>query len=86
MGKRKKIAVFSPNIYEPMAHAIQDGISKAALELGIKAIFFVTFSDDFTTRLYDEYKNYDEGDIADSVMFRSRSSTSADRIPATSMS
>ena len=64
MGKRKKIAVFSPNIYEPMAHAIQDGISKAALELGIKAIFFVTFSDDFTTRLYDEYKNYDEGDIA----------------------
>ncbi|MBR3032101.1 MAG: GGDEF domain-containing protein [Clostridiales bacterium] len=64
MEQRKKVAVFSPNIYEPMTHAIQEGISKAALELGIKVIFFVAFSDDFSNRMYEQYKNYDEGDIA----------------------
>ena len=64
MEQRKKVAVFSPNIYEPMTHAIQEGISKAALERGIKVIFFVAFSDDFSNRMYEQYKNYDEGDIA----------------------
>ena len=64
MEQRKKVAVFSPNIYEPMTHAIQEGISKAARELGIKVLFFVTFSDDFSNRVYEQYKNYDEGDIA----------------------
>ena len=63
MDARKKVAVFSPNIYEPMAHAIQEGISKAALELGIKVIFFVSFSDDFSNKIFDQYQHYDEGDI-----------------------
>ena len=64
MEHRKKVAVFSPNIYEPMTHAIQEGISKAALELGVKVFFFVAFSDDFSNRVYEQYNHYDEGDIA----------------------
>ena len=48
MGTRKKVAVFSPNIYEPMTHSIQEGISKAAVELGIKVIYFASFSDNFS--------------------------------------
>ena len=63
MDKRKKVAVFSPNIYEPMTHAIQEGISKAAMELGIKVIYFASFSDSFSNKIYDQYKHYDEGDI-----------------------
>ena len=63
MEKRKKVAVFSPNIYEPMTHAIQEGISKAALELGIKVIYFASFSDSFSQSIYDQYQLYDEGDI-----------------------
>lgn len=64
MEHRKKVAVFSPNIYEPMTHAVQEGISKAALELGVKVFFFVAFSDDFSNRVYEQYNHYDEGDIA----------------------
>ncbi len=64
MDKRKKVAVFSANIYEPMSHAIQEGICKAARELGIKVIFFASFSDNFSTKLYDQFTLYDEGDIA----------------------
>ena len=64
MDARKKVAVFSPNIYEPMTHAIQEGISKAALELGIKVMFFVSFSDDFSDKIFEQYRLYDEGDIA----------------------
>ena len=63
MGTRKKVAVFSPNIYEPMTHAIQEGISKAAVELGIKVIYFASFSDNFSNKIYEQYNHYDEGDI-----------------------
>ena len=63
MNARKKVAVFSANIYEPMTHAIQEGISKAALELGIKVIYFASFSDSFSGKIYDQYRNYDEGDV-----------------------
>lgn len=62
MADRKKVAVFSPNIYEPMTHAIQEGISKAALEHGIKVIYFASFSDSFSNKIYDQYQHYDEGD------------------------
>ena len=62
MADRKKVAVFSPNIYEPMTHAIQEGISKAAQELGIKVIYFASFSDSFSNKIYDQYQHYDEGD------------------------
>ena len=62
MADRKKVAVFSPNIYEPMTHAIQEGISKAARELGIKVIYFASFSDSFSNKIYDQYQHYDEGD------------------------
>jgi len=45
-----------------MTHAIQEGISKAALELGIKIIYFASFSDSFSNKIYEHYQHYDEGD------------------------
>ena len=60
---RRKVAVFSANIYEPMTHAITEGISKAALELGIKLIYFASFSDSFSNKIYEQYSDYDKGDI-----------------------
>ena len=63
MKARKKVAVFSANIYEPMTHAIQEGINKAALELGVKVIYFASFSDNFSGKIYEQYHNYDVGDI-----------------------
>ncbi|MBO4494443.1 MAG: GGDEF domain-containing protein [Clostridiales bacterium] len=63
MEKRKKIAVFSSNIYEPMVHAITQGINKAALETGVKIIYFTSFSDSFSNKIYEQYLLYDEGDV-----------------------
>ncbi len=60
---RKKVAVFAANIYEPMTHAIAEGITKAALELDIKLIFFASFSDSFSSEIYEQYADYDEGDV-----------------------
>ena len=60
---RKKVAVFSANIYEPMTHAIQEGIIKAARELDVKLIFFASFSDSFSSEIYEQYATYDEGDV-----------------------
>ncbi|MBO4473762.1 MAG: GGDEF domain-containing protein [Clostridiales bacterium] len=60
---RKKVAVFSANIYEPMTHAIQEGIIKAARELDVKLFFFASFSDSFSSEIYEQYATYDEGDV-----------------------
>ena len=46
-----------------MTHAITEGISKAALELGIKLIYFASFSDSFSNKIYEQYSDYDKGDI-----------------------
>lgn len=63
MDHRKKVAVFSANIYEPMTHAILEGISKAARELDIKFICFASFSDSFSSEIYEQYSAYDLGDV-----------------------
>lgn len=62
MDKRRKVAVFTSNIYEPMTCAIQEGINQAAIETGVKVIYFTSFSDAFSNRVYDQYIHYDEGD------------------------
>ena len=61
--KRRKIAVFISNIYGPMIREMQDGINEAALERGIKIIYFASFSDGFSSKVYNQYVHYDEGDI-----------------------
>ena len=58
----KKIAVFTSHIYEPMCGLTQKGINAAALELGVKVIYFASFSDSYTGRSYDKYTKYDQGD------------------------
>lgn len=66
MGKkdnRKKVAVFVSNIYGNMIKDMQRGISAAALERGVKLIFFASFSDSFSRQYYNQYDKYDEGDI-----------------------
>lgn len=63
MNTQKKVAVFSSNIYEPMAHAIHKGIDAAAQENGVKVICFTSFSDTFSNKVYDQYIHYDEGDV-----------------------
>ncbi|SMC35932.1 diguanylate cyclase (GGDEF) domain-containing protein [Oscillospiraceae bacterium] len=60
--KRFKIAVFTSNIYESMTSEIQKGINKAALDTGCKVIYFCSFSDNFSSRVYNQYTKYDEGD------------------------
>ena len=58
----KKIAVFTSHVYEPMCGLTQKGINAAALDFGIKVIYFASFSDSYSGRNYDQYKNYDLGD------------------------
>ena len=62
MSQRKKIAVFTSHVYEPMCGMMQKGINAAAKELGIKLIYFASFSDSYSNRNYREYSRYDEGD------------------------
>ncbi|MBR4948468.1 MAG: GGDEF domain-containing protein [Clostridiales bacterium] len=58
----KKIAVFTSHVYEPMCSKTQKGINDAALDCGIKVIYFASFSDSYSGRNYDEYTKYDQGD------------------------
>ena len=40
----KKIAVFTSHVYEQMSGMMQKGLIDAALEHGVKLIFFASFS------------------------------------------
>ena len=60
--KRYKIAVFTSNIYESMTIEMQNGINQAALDTGCKVIYFCSFSDSFSSKVYNQYAKYDEGD------------------------
>lgn len=64
MGKRKKVAVFVSNIYGMMINEMQAGITEAALKEDVKLIYFASFSDSFSRKVYNQYEKYDEGDIA----------------------
>ena len=60
--KRFKIAVFTSSIYESMTIEMQNGINQAALDTGCKVIYFCSFSDSFSSKVYNQYAKYDEGD------------------------
>ena len=64
MGRRKKVAVFVSNIYGTMITDMQSGITDAALKEDVKLIYFASFSDSFSRKVYNQYIKYDEGDIA----------------------
>ena len=68
MDARKKIAVFTANIYEPMVRSIQEGINKAAAETNVKVIYFTSFSDSFSSKIYTQYQKYDEGDVVSFIL------------------
>ena len=68
MDARKKIAVFTANIYEPMARSVQEGINKAASETNVKVIYFTSFSDSFSSKIYTQYQKYDEGDVVSFIL------------------
>lgn len=58
----KKIAVFTSHVYEAMSGLMQKGINAAALDCGVKVIYFAGFSDSYSYKNYGEYTRYDEGD------------------------
>ena len=45
-----------------MCGLTQKGINAAALDCGVKVIYFSSFSDSYSGRNYDEYEKYDKGD------------------------
>jgi len=58
----KKIAVFTSHVYEQMSGMMQKGLIDAAMEYGVKLIFFASFGDSYSSRNYGEFSKYDEGD------------------------
>ena len=63
MGRRRKVAVFTSNVYETMTREMEHGIIQGALDNDVKVIVFAVFSDTFSSKVYDQYVMYDEGDI-----------------------
>lgn len=62
---RKKVAVFTANIYRDMVKDTQYGLIQAAKREGVKLLFFSAFSDNFSTFTKDtQFTNYDIGDFA----------------------
>ncbi len=59
----KKIAVFTSHIYEPMCGMSQKGINAAARDLGVKVIYFASFSDSYSDKSFQRYSKYDQGDV-----------------------
>ena len=62
--ERKRVAVFLANIYKDMTKETQYGIIEAAKKEGIKLLFFTSFNDNYTSKKYIRYKNYDKGDMS----------------------
>lgn len=58
----KKIAVFTSHVYEEMSGLMQKGINAAAIDLGVKVIYFAGFGDSYSYRNFGEFTRYDEGD------------------------
>ncbi|MBR3464944.1 MAG: GGDEF domain-containing protein [Clostridiales bacterium] len=63
MGTRRRIAVFTSSIYEPMVRTMINGVLKAAEETGDKVICFTSFSDSYSSKVYGKFHLYDEGDV-----------------------
>lgn len=61
--EKKKVAVFIADIYAPMIKEIQYGLIQCAKRSNVKLYFYTSFNDDFTTREYTQFTEYDKGDF-----------------------
>ena len=64
--EKKKVAVFIAEIYAPMIKEIQYGLIQCAKRSNVKLYFYTSFNDDFTTREYTQFTEYDKGDFVSS--------------------
>lgn len=62
-AERKTIAVFISALYENMVRETVDGLLDAAKDENLKLIFFTSFADNYTSKNYDLYREYDIGDF-----------------------
>lgn len=62
-GERKTIAVFISALYEGMVKETVRGMLEAAKEANVKLIFFTSFADNYTSKNYSLYQDYDIGDF-----------------------
>lgn len=60
---RKRIAVFISALYEGMVKETVNGLLDAARDEDVKLIFFTSFADNYTSKNYDLYQDYDIGDF-----------------------
>ena len=60
---RKTIAVFISALYEGMVRETVEGLLDAARDKNVKLIFFTSFADNYTSKNYDLYQDYDIGDF-----------------------
>ena len=63
LSERKTVAVFISALYEGMVRETVEGLLDAAREENVKLIFFTSFADNFTSRNYSLYQDYDIGDF-----------------------
>ncbi len=61
--ERKTVAVFISALYEGMVRETVEGLLSAARNENIKLIFFTSFADNYTSKNYDLYQDYDIGDF-----------------------
>ena len=60
---RKTAAVYISNLYMDMVRETVEGVQESARRHDVKLLFFTSFSDNFSSRQYARYKNYDTGDF-----------------------
>ncbi len=60
---RKQAAVFLSNLYGDMVRDTTEGVVSEARKNGVKLLFFTSFADDYTSKHYDRYLDYDMGDF-----------------------
>ena len=61
--ERKTIAVFISALYEGMVRETVEGLLSAAEGENVKLLFFTSFADNYTSKNYDLYQDYDIGDF-----------------------
>ena len=61
--ERKKIAVFISALYEDMVRETVEGLLSEASRENMKILFFTSFADNYTSRNYDRYQDYDTGEF-----------------------
>ena len=61
--ERKRVAVFLSTPYGDMVRETTEGVIDVARRNGVKLLFFTSFADNYSSRHYDRYMDYDTGDF-----------------------